>query len=293
MRALDDPIALFIDLFSDGDQRIAARAYGARNAPAIAALVKAGLLVPDGVIDTTICDACDTYHLVEVVSCGPDGGYGWHCPEAGFVTADPEVVSAISLRVNRVVAAIAAAFTAAFGAQRWLPRPLDGTDAWVVGVWRIAGEWTTVALARGVDSTVSARRIADALATLPQNDAGLVLTAGESGGFEPSPRFAMVPLAASLQLDDERGLAVAADILSRAVASRAGARLASHVGRPSVEAKVFKVLDAVSQDPARGVSEVNSGVLRRAWPEFYPGEAPPNASTFRKYIAAWRSQVAT
>lgn len=76
MCRLDDPIVLLAHLISDGDPRMAARAYGGRKSAAIAALVQAGMLVPDGVVDTTICDACGEHHLAEVESCGPDGGYG-------------------------------------------------------------------------------------------------------------------------------------------------------------------------------------------------------------------------
>lgn len=290
MHAPGDPIALLSDLLCKGDHRIAAGVLGGRGASAIAALVRAGVLIPDGVIDATICDACDAHHLVEVASAGPDSGYGWHCPEAGFVAADPDAVAAFSIGTDRVIAALSKTLIAAFGAQRWRARPLDGTDGWLVGVWRIGGAWTTVALARGLDSSAAAKRAARALAALAQNDAGLVLTVGEDDGFEAPLRFAVVPLAASLMLDAEGHLAIADDVLTRAVAQSAAARLVAHVGRPSVESKVFAVLDGLRSrgELPEGGTHL-AGIVERAWPGFYPNEPPPKPSTLRKYTRRWLS----
>ncbi len=287
MRRLDDPIVLLSDLLCDGDQRIAARACGGRKSPAIVALVQAGMLVPDGVVDTAVCDACGEHHLAEVESCGPDGGYGWHCPEAGFVAADPDAVAALSIVTNCVVTALGELFAAAFGAGRWKPRQIDGTDAWIVGAWLIDGAWTTVTLAR-LDSLGTARRTAAALAALPQNDAGLVLTAFEDAGFEAPLGFAVVPLTASLMLDTTGRLSVDVATLARAIARHAAARRVAHVGRPGVEAKVFAVLDSLEARPASGEA-LNAGVVKRAWPEFYPQEKPPSPVTLRRHISRWRS----
>ena len=296
MRRPDDPIALLSDLLCDGDQRMAARACGGRNSPAIAALVQAGMLVPDGVVDTTICDACGEHHLAEVQSCGPDGGYGWHCPEAGFVAADADAVAAISIVTNCVVTVLGELFTAALGAGRWKPRQIDGTDAWIVGVWPIDGAWTTVVLVRRLDSLSAARRTAAALAALPQNDAGLVLTVVEDAGFEAPIGFAVVPLTASLMLDAEGRLSVDAATVARAVVRHAAARRVAHVGRPRVEEKVFAVLDGLEARRASGTEmeiKLDSGVVTRAWAEFHPHEVPPSAATLRRHIRAWRSSSRT
>jgi hypothetical protein len=286
MHGEDDPITLLSELLCEGVERTTAQAYGRPRAPVIAALVRAGILIPDGVIDTTICDACDVHHLVEVVSGGPDGSYGWHCPEVGFVPADPDAVAALSVQTDRVVAALSKAFTAEFGTRRWRSRPLEGADAWLVGAWSIGGAWTTVALARGLGCAAAARQTTNALEALVQNDAGLVLTIGNDAGFEAPRRFAVVPLTASLILDAEEHLLVAADVLMRAVATHAARDWVAHAGRPSVEAKVFAVLDGLV---SRGLSEVNSGVVSRAWPEFHPGEQPPSSGTLRRHIRRWRS----
>jgi hypothetical protein len=196
--------------------------------------------------------------------------------------------------MNRVVKALSDAFTYAFGQRRWTPRPLDGTDAWIVGTWQIGGASTTVALARGLDAAPTSRRTRDALAALPPNEAGLVLTIGDDAGFEPPRRFAAIPLAASMVLTDEFRLSVVADQIVRVVAVQADARLIAHVGRPGVEAKVFEVLDNLdARDALPDVRKSLSGVVKRAWEQFYPNEAAPKPSTLRRHIANWRSRRAT
>ena len=291
-RKPDDPIALLSGLLCDGDQQIAARSYGGRNAPAIAVLVQAGMLGPDGVIDTTVCDACGEQHLAEIESRGPDGGYGWRCPEAGFVTADPDAVAALSVVTNCIVAALGELFNAALGAGRWKPRRLDPTNAWILGAWSIEGMWTTVVLVCRLDSLGAARRTVEALAALPQNDAGLVLTAVEDAGFEAPLGFAVVPLAASLILDTEGRLSVDATTLARAIAPHAGARRVAHVGRPGVAAKVFAMLDVLEARRPSGEA-LNAGLVERAWPEFHRREVAPSRATLRRHISRWRSSRQT
>lgn len=240
-----------------------------------------------------IFDACGEHHLVEVIFFGPDGGYGWYCPEAGLVAADSDAVAALSIATDRVVTALRELFTAAWGAGRWTPRPL-GTDVWLVGAWLIGNAWTTVALARGLDSPMAARRTADGLAALPKNDAGLVITVVEDAGFEAPLGFAVVPLTAALVLNAEGRPSVDAAMLARAVAPHAAARRVAHVGRPSVEARVFAVLHGLQSRGTSGTTmTLNATVVARAWPDFYPREGPPSAATLRRHIHRWRSSGRT
>lgn len=290
MRSPGSPIELLSDLLQDGDLRVARGAFGGHDAAAIATLVRAGLIVPAGIFEATVCEACHDHHLVEVDSDRADGSYGWHCPEAGFVVCDPDALAALFISIDRVVTALSKAFTVAFGTPRWKPRPLDGTYAWIVGVWTIGGVWTTVALARGLELAATARRTGDAIAALAQNDAGLVLTIGEDAGFEPPTRFITVPLTAAVMLEADGQFSVDTHVLVRAVVSRATAPLTLHVGRPSVELKVFTVLDGLSAlGELPGGRTPLGGVVMRAWSRFHSNEQSPKPSTLRKHIGRWRS----
>ena len=125
-RKTDDPIELLCDLLSDGVERLAARTLGGRQAPAVEALTRADLIVCHGVLDSVICDACEESHMAEVEFDAVSESYGWRCPDAGFVVADPDSVAALSISLVRVVAALAKAFTAAFGTGRWTARHCAG-----------------------------------------------------------------------------------------------------------------------------------------------------------------------
>ncbi|NQW10884.1 MAG: hypothetical protein HQ481_13515 [Alphaproteobacteria bacterium] len=287
----DDPIALLCDLLTDGEQRVAMQAIGGRASPAVSALLRADLLVPDGVLETTICDACEVHHPVDVVFDAERGTHGWRCPEAGFVTADSDAVAMVSLSMKRTAAAVSGAFTDAFGYRRWALRPIAGAGAWVVGAWCIGGAWTTVILARYLCSASESHRTREALVRLSPNEAGLVLTIGDSEGFEPPRRFAAVPLAEAIAPINGSRLVADSRLLQRIVTPLAAGRLVAHAGRPGSEAKVAAVLEGLEArgDLPAGTKGL-SGVVARAWEEFHPHEGSPAPSTLRKHIAAWRSR---
>jgi hypothetical protein len=280
-----NPIELLGQMIEAGDKRMAASAYGGRDGPALSALLRAHLLGPDGLLGTTICDACEHPHVVDI-EFGGDGSCGWYCPEAGYVPADREALVALAIDTGRIIPAIGAAFSEAFGERRWTPRPLGPeADGWIIGAWQIGGGWTTVALARRLDSTDVARGTASALAALAPNDAGLVLTTRQHTGFEPPRRFTALPLEVALILDSAAHLSASADAIIQAVTPHFAVRLAAHAGRPGVAAKVHTVLDCLR---ARGTlpssATALAGAVARAWPEFYAGEPPPAASTLRRHV---------
>ena len=101
-----------------GDQRFAASAIGGFNKKATDALVHAGLLIPDGPLDTTICNACDEPHLVPVVFNVIRQQYDGLCPIEGFLGSSPGEVTALSFAVSNVATALAGALSGAFGQGR-------------------------------------------------------------------------------------------------------------------------------------------------------------------------------
>lgn len=274
-----DARSLLSALRRDRNQRTTARASGRLADLRRGSPIPADLLVyRDRVPDTTMLDA-----IWEALG----GTDSWRCLKAEFVATDPDAVAALYSPMNDVVAALSDAFTDTFGRRRWEPRPLDdGIDAWVVGVWEIEGVSTTVALARGLDATLAARRTRDALAALLPNEAGLVLTIGDDAGFEPPPGFASLPLTAAIRLNDEHRLSVVADLITRAV--RARGRRTAHVGRPSVEAEVFDVLNGLKASAELDEDTAClAGIAARKWPEFHPDKAAPKPATLRKHARSW------
>ncbi|MCA8909828.1 MAG: hypothetical protein KDA64_18355, partial [Rhodospirillaceae bacterium] len=248
MKAETDPFGLLCRLLAQGDGKIAAASIGGLRHPAVCALVSSGLLVQDGALPTTICDACDEAHPAEVTFDPSTRGHGWYCPEVGFVPAEPDKVAALATTLERAARCLRSAFGAAFGNGRWAVRHIEGVDAWVVGVWTISGAATTVVLGRSLENALNSAALRNALAELAPNEAGLVLTIGEDGGFEPPARFDKVPLADAATVG-ETGLILDGDLLSRIVAPHAVGRRVAHVGQPSVKVQVWAIL--VSSEPSR------------------------------------------
>lgn len=286
----DDALALLCGLLATGETRIAAASVGGRDTPMARTLIKTGLLIPDGTLATTICDACDHHHMADIVFDPKSGRHGWRCSEAGFVAADSDAIAALALGMAATSAALARTFSVHYGAGRWTSRAVEGDDVWVIGVWMIAGASTTVTLARHLDTSRAAVRIRERLAALPSNDAGLVLTVDDDAGFEPPPRFCALPLTLAVSLAEDGGLSVADELLRRTLRKIASAPLKLHMGRPGVEKLVFAVLDGLAMggdlpDSRSGLA----GIVGRAWPNYHPNIPCPQASTLRKHVRAWRS----
>ncbi|MEQ9335143.1 hypothetical protein [Thalassobaculum sp.] len=289
-KGIGNPIALLCDLLAEGDQRISAEAIGGRNAPEAIALSEAGLIVPDGVIDTTICNACDEVHLAEIDTDPDSGGYSWLCPDAGFVAADCDIIAAYAVSMQRLATAVSDALSETFGRCRWRMRRLDDTSAWMLGVWSIGSASTIVVLARGLAASAEAQRVRQALLRLPRNDAGLVITIGGLEGLEPPPRFASAPLDAIAFIEGS-ALLVDAQVIDRSVAPHLFESLHARGGRPGYAMQVKEILTRLDQRgelPKSGTGL--AGIVRREWTKIYPNEEPPAPSTVRNHIAVWRAR---
>lgn len=285
-----DPVALLCALLRDGDRTLAARALGPAKAPAVRALVAAGVLVPGGIVERTLCTECDEPHLVDVVTDGPNGLPGWQCPEVGFVTADRNELAAYTLSISGAVDLLVKAFTAAFGNTRSRARQLPETRAWLVGVWPIDAVMTTVVLTPTIDTTGDARRLNAALATLVRRDAGVVLVLDEAPDFEVGARFAVLSLGDAIRLDAEGKVDLDDRVMVQTVTPLAAGAKMAHGGRPSVEAMVRVIFEHLLTRGSHGSSDdINAGIVLRAWPEFFAPEDLPAQQTIRRHLRTIRS----
>jgi hypothetical protein len=282
---MSDAVSLLCDLIGTGDVRIGARAY-ADHQEAFAALVHSGILTPDGVIESTVCDACDNHHLADVVPKNDGSGHGWHCPEVGFVLAVPAAISAFAGTMGRVVAGLSRALTSAYGTPRLRPHLLAEDDLWLVGVWEVAGVSTTVAAARKLSSAEALESSSEVLSKVTRFDAGLLLTMDENVHVDPAIRFKAVPLTAAIRIDVRGALSVAEDVLAHAVAIQSS-YVASKNEPRGVGTKVFAVLRGLELEGA--ISKVTSRVIADNWKRFASGKIP-SSPTIRRHIQAWRRQ---
>jgi hypothetical protein len=222
-----------------------------------------------GVVACVACDACDELHEATVQYFSEQDRYGWHCPSVGIVEVDANAVAALSFSIERIVRGLAGAFSTAFGGPRWRSRPIECTSAWIVATFKIGAAATTVILASGLSDTSAAQTLVTALQKLPQNDAGLILVTDDQASALPAPsRFRILPLQAAVCLQED----VPPD-------ERAG-----RVGRPSLEAAVWHVLDCLDVDPD---DPQLAALVKRAWSDHFPGENPPGRTSLRKHTASW------
>lgn len=68
-------------------------------------LYEAGWLAEDGVVESILCDDCSTGHAANLVY--RDNGYGYYCPELGFVSVRLDDVRAVSADTGRFVTSLA------------------------------------------------------------------------------------------------------------------------------------------------------------------------------------------
>jgi hypothetical protein len=285
MRPASDPVTLLCHLLRLGDQGVAKAALGA-SAAFLDALVAGGLVVNDGVPETVLCSACDTHHLADVEP-APNGRYGWHCPDAGFVVADLAQVEVFASRMETAATRLREVLTGALGHPRRVVRKLDDAQTWILGAWDIAGGWTTIVVSRGLESAAEGKRAADAISLLPPNDAGIVLSIDDDlVGFAVPNGFVTLPLNAVFEANDEGQLKVDKVLLERAAKLLLAAGKAGRSGRPSSKDQVFAVLDALVRDGASRAG-LEPRTVRRCWGELFPAEKAPATSTVRKHLAAW------
>ena len=280
-------IALLSALLASGDGRIAAAGVGDFGETAIEILVRAGFLIPDGHLETTICDACEEPHLVPVIFDPGCGRYDGRCPVEGLLGRSQSELAALSFTVAGAATLLADAMSKEFEAGRDRTRLLEA-GLWLLGSWRIGGAWTAVAIVFSIERLEAAQRVGSALANLPVPQQGLVLVPGLVDAFRPPRPFVCIPFETTFDLDAS-GTLIAARGPVVALATTASAPLASRGGRPEVGDKVAKVLNGlVAQERILPGCPNPGGIVARSWKTFFPGEDPPRPATIRKYAALWR-----
>lgn len=281
------PLALLAALLVSGDQRIAASGIGDFSDSSLEILGRTGVLLPDGHLENTICDACQEPHLVPVIL-DPEGHhYDGKCPVEGFLGRKPQEVAALSFTIEKATTLLADALSETFGPRRERPRAVD-EGAWLLGSWRIGGGWTAVVVALSIDRVSAARRVRNALAGLPRPYRGLVLVPGEDDGFQAPPPFVCIPFETAFEINDSgRILAASAPLV--AAATIASAPLVAKGGRPGVGWKVTRVLDGLlAQGQISRRRPALSGIVARSWKAFFPSEEAPSGPAIRKHAALWR-----
>jgi hypothetical protein len=238
-----EPIQVLCRLVESGEERVAARALGGPESLALSALTKGGLLVPDGVISSIVCDACDRLHESLVEYFPGRKCYGWYCPKAGQIDTPNETVLALRLDLHQLVHRLSTAFCESFGSKRGRVAPLAETSSWTLAAYQIARLETTVLLAARVDNARAANTLNEQLAKLIPMDTGLVLlTADREVPLHLPGRFRTLPLSEAVLVQADGTFSVCEQVIASTIET-AGRDRYGRAGRPSLEQSIWQVLD--------------------------------------------------
>jgi hypothetical protein len=280
-----EALDLLCEIAESGETRFAARTFDGR-ASAVSVLIRAEILTRDGVVSSVVCDACDEVHEATLEYFPKGECHGWYCPNVGRIEADAGAVIALSFSIERVVSRLCEAFRETFGPPRWRTRLIEGTRSWIVAAFKIGAADTTLVLASGLRATSAAQALHNALAGLPQNDAGLVLVTDDQELLPPLPkRLRSLPLQAAVQLRENGSFEVDAHLVRRAIGS-ARSDTRGRAGRPSLEQSVWCILDAIGADPD---SQRLAAAVRTAWPDYFPDDEMPKRTSLKNHVSAWRT----
>jgi len=266
-------VSLLCDIIGQAG-KVAAQAY--RDDARYGALLDAGLLQGDGVVQSVQCEDCDVPHDAEIVFEG--GSYGHYCPELGFVPTERADLVAVRPNLAALVEHLHAAFACPPGGITQL-----GPQTWRVGLVDTPGGRAVVYFRTCLQTDDDLVSLGNALRAEIRRDYALVVTAA---GHLPYRDASTCNLAQMVQMD--LGAACLRKIVS--VAEAVGAPPRPTGGRPSVYRERFHEL--LAERAAQGVAEKGRNEEAKAvlleYRGRYPNETAPSLSTVKAYVSDFR-----
>ena len=266
-------VSLLCDIIGQAG-RVAAQAY--RDDARYGALLNAGLLEGDGLVQSVLCENCDVPHDAEIKFEG--GSYGHFCPDLGLVPI--ERTDLVAVRPN--LAALVEHLQAAFGCPQGGISRL-GPQTWRVGLVDTPGGRAVVYFHTCLQNEDDLVRLGNALRAEIRRDYALVVTAA---GHLPFRDASTCNLSQMVQMDSE----AACLRKTVSVAEAVGAPPNPTGGRPSVYRERFTELlteRAVQRVAETGRNEEAKAVLLE-YRELYPNETAPSLSTVKAYVSDFR-----
>ncbi|MEX3015503.1 helix-turn-helix domain-containing protein [Gymnodinialimonas hymeniacidonis] len=252
-------------------------AQACRDDAGYGALLDAGLLKGDGLVEAVLCENCDVAHDAEIVFEG--GSYGHFCPELGFVSVEREDIVAIRPDISALVEHLRAAFECPPGGISQL-----GPRTWRVGLADTPGGRAVVYFHTCLQNDDDLVSLENALRAEIRRDYVLVVTAA---GHLPYREAATCTLAQLVQLD----LGTAHLRNSVSVAEAVGAPPTPTGGRPSVYRERLQAL--LAERAAQGLAEdgrnEEAAAVLNAYVERFPRDAVPSRVTVQRSVTRFRA----
>jgi hypothetical protein len=241
------------------------------------ALLDAGLLQRDGLVQSVLCENCDVPHDAEIVFEG--GSYGHCCPEIGFVPVERADLIAIRPNLAALVDHLHAAFECPPGGISQL-----GPQTWRVGLVDTPGGRAVVYFHTCLQNDDDLVSLENALRGQIRRDYALVVTAA---GHLPYRDAAIYTLSQMVQLDV--GNARLRKTLS--VAEAVGAPPRPTGGRPSVYRERLHALlaDRAAQGLAVVGRNAEADAVLAAYVARFPNDPAPSRVTVRRSVSKFRT----
>ena len=254
--------------------KVAAQAY--RDDARFGALLDAGLLQRDGLVQSVLCENCDGPHDAEIVFEG--GSYGHYCPDLGLVPIERAHLVAVRPNLVALVEHLHAVFECPPGGISQL-----GPQTWRLGLADTPGGRAAVYFHTCLQNDDDLVSLGNALRAEIRRDYVLAVTAA---GHLPFRDAVTCNLAQMVRMD--LGAACLRRIVS--VAEAVGAPPRPTGGRPSVYHERFHEL--LAERTAQGVAEKGRNEEAKAvlleFRRLYPNEIAPKLSTVKAYVSTFR-----
>lgn len=236
------------------------------------ALVRHGYLREAGVLASIVCDECDAPHSAPVFY--QEDGYGYYCPDLGFVTLEPTRLAAFLPDIPKLVDGLADAL----GCRQRKSSSLYG-ETWRIGAVQTDAATVMLYFHPTLETEDDARAFQHALAREARSEWRLVVTAK---GALPMAGLATVQLDDLAEIDITTGeLHVTSD-----PSFLAGLPRKNPGGRPPALGDLLRPLIEGRIRDGAAVDGVNAEArkVRAAFKAKYPDHSAPSDATVKRYI---------
>ena len=247
-----------------------------RDHPDLASLSQYGLLREAGVLASVVCEECSNPHSAAVDF--QHGGYGYFCPDLGFVKLERSDIQAAQADVASLVGKLADALTC----YRRKTSPVCG-DTWRVGIVSTHDGELALYFHPCLREERDARAVEQALTREVRSQWRLIVTAD---GTLPIKGSEVVRLDELVRLDKETG---AFEVLAQP-ADLAGVPRRRVGGAPNLfKDRVVNVANRRknSGEAMAGRNE-EANAIRRTLSDEEPREALPSLATIKRYLTEVR-----
>lgn len=268
-------IGLLSEAIAQGG-KISASHYGA--APNFPWLLQQGYLTDAGVVASVLCNDCEETHTAPVVF--EAGGYGYYCPDLGFVPVERKAIQGVLPDLPKLIGALADLFDC----QKRKSAPVRG-QTWRIGAYSAVSGDVMLYFHPRLQTEEDARELEAALSREVRSDWRLIVTAL---GTLPIGSTQSVQLVDLVDLEDRTGtfgiLAPPENLV--------GMPRKNTGGRPSIHGPALAriIANRMQSGTALGGLNEESRAVLAAFKSSSTGNSTPSIETVRRHVKKARGE---